>query len=663
MTGAAASAGEVLWTPPPQRVRDATLTRYLRWLADTRGHDLGGHAELWQWSVEDLEGFWSSIWEFFDVRSAEPPGVVLADSTMPGARWFPGVRLNWAEHALRHEAGDQVALLAIREDDEPRDTSWSELRRQVAAFAATLRASGVQPGDRVAAYLPNIPEAVVALLGSAAVGAVWAACATEFGVPAATARLGQVEPTVLVLADGYAYGGRLVDRRAEAASIRRAMPSVRHTIWVPYAFPDDAPPAGLHARPWTELDDGGPDPDVVRVPFDHPLWVLYSSGTTGRPKGLVQGHGGILLEHLKWLGLYTDLRPGDRFFFHTSTAWMVWNALVSGLLTGTSLVLYDGSPAYPDLSALWRVAERTKARVMGTGAGYLTACRKAGVEPGRDLGLRSLETLVATGSPLPLTDWNWVYEHVSGDVRLDAASGGTDVCTPFVGGAEILPVHAAEIETRMAGVRLESWSSDGQPQVGQVGELVVTEPMPSMPLHFWDDPDGTRYRDSYFDVWPGVWRHGDWVTLTERGTVVISGRSDATLNRAGVRMGSSDIYDAVEALPEIRECLVVGAEMPDGGYYLPLFVVPADSVRMDEPLRSRIVAAIRDQVSPRHVPDEVVAAPGVPHTLTGKRLEVPVKRLLQGVQLHEAVNLGSVDAPEVLRWYAEFAAARQARSR
>lgn len=651
-------AGEVLWRPSEQRLGRATITSYLRWLAEHRSVELADHDALWDWSVDDLEGFWSSIWEYFDIWSSQPWTSVLESRDMPGARWFPGARLNWAEHALRYGRGDTPALVAVGEDGAERETSWAELHDQVGAFAACLRAMGVRPGDRVAAFLPNIPEAAVALLGTAATGAVWACCAPDFGADAATDRLGQVEPRVLLLSDGYCYGGRRLDRRAVAAQVAAALPSVEQVIWVPYLFPDETAPVA--SVTWSDVVSDAAEPVFEQVPFDHPLWILYTSGTTGLPKGVVQGHGGILVEHLKWLRLYFDLRPGDRFFFSTSTAWMVWNALVSGLLTGATLVLYDGSPTYPEPDALWRVASRTGAKLMGTGAGYVTVSRKAGLEPGRDLDLRALETLVVTGSPLPLNEWGWIYQHVSPSVRLDSASGGTEVCAPFVGGVETLPVHAGEITARWAGVKAEVWDDEGRPTADE-GELVITAPMPSMPLFFWNDVDGERYRESYFEQWPGAWRHGDRVRINERGGVVISGRSDATLNRHGVRMGSSDIYDVVERLPEVEESLVVGVELPDGGYYLPLFVVLAEGVTLDDALRQRLVDTIRRQASPRHVPDEIVQAPGVPHTLTGKRIEVPVKRLLQGASLERAASLDSVDAPDVVRWYAEFAAQRRAR--
>jgi acetoacetyl-CoA synthetase len=656
--------GQVLWEPSDERVARARITDYLRWLAEERGVHLSGHDELWAWSVEHLEDFWASVWDYFEVSAGTPYSAVLTERRMPGAEWFPGARLNWAEHALRYEkhglAGHDPALVAVAEDGRRRETSWADLRGQVGALAASLREMGVRPGDRVAAFLPNIPETVVAVLATASIGAVWSCCAPDFGVGAAVDRLGQVEPTVLLVGDGYRYGGRVHDRRDTAVELAAALPTVRHVVWVPYVAPEAGPPPELRAASWSELVAEPVPPAFEQLASDHPLWILYTSGTTGLPKGIVQGHGGILVEHLKWMGLYFDLRPGDRFFFSTSTAWMVWNALVSGLLTGATLVLYDGSPTHPDPGALWRVAADTRVRLMGTGAGYLTATRKAGFSPGREVDLGALETLVVTGSPVPPADWGWVYDEVSASVRLDSASGGTEVCTPFVGGAEILPVRAGEIAARLAGVKAECWDDDGRPTSGE-GELVITEPMPSMPLHFWNDADGSRYRESYFDPWPGVWRHGDRVTISDRGSVTITGRSDATLNRHGVRMGSSEFYEIVDRMPEVQESLVVGVELPDGSYYLPLFVVPAEGVEAGEELKRRVAAALREHASPRHVPDEIVVAPGVPHTMTGKRLEVPVKRLLQGVPGDRAANADSVDSPAVLQWYVDFAAQLRAR--
>jgi acetoacetyl-CoA synthetase len=660
-----------LWRPAPEAVQAAAVTRFHRRAAEQhgapapQGEPVGDYAALHAWSVAEPDAFWRAVVEWFEVRFSTPAGAVLADPSMPGARWFPGARLNYAEHALRlgqdpAHAG-RPALIHLDERQEPAETTWAELTRQVAETAAELRRLGVAPGDRVAGYLPNIPQAVTALLATAAVGAVWTSCAPDFGARSVLDRLRQVEPVVLFTVDGYTYGGKRHDRTDVVAELRAALPSLRATVHIPLL----GTPAPQGALEWADVIAGGPQaaqPRYEQVDFDHPLWVLYSSGTTGLPKAIVQSQGGILLEHLKQTGLHLDLGPGHRFFWYTSTGWMMWNFLVSGLLVGATLVLYDGSPGHPATDAQWRVAERTATTVFGTSAAYVIACRKAGVHPGRDLDLSALTCVATTGSPLPPDGFRWLHDEVGGDLWIASVSGGTDVCSCFAGAVPTLPVHTGELQAACLGTDLQAWDDSGHPVIDQVGELVVTNPMPSMPIRFWNDPGDARYLDSYFSVFPGVWRHGDWITVTSRGTVVVHGRSDSTLNRQGVRMGSSDIYEVVERLPEIRESLVIGVEQPDGGYWMPLFVRLADGAELDDALVDRIRTAIRRALSPRHVPDEVIAVPGVPHTLTGKRIEVPVKRLLQGAALDQAVNPGSVDDVEVLRFYARLAAERAGRA-
>lgn len=547
-------------------------------------------------------------------------------------------------------------MLYVDERMETGILSWAELSRQVASLAAALRRLGVTPGDRVSGYLPNIPQAAVALLATAAVGGVWTSCAPDFGARSVLDRFQQVEPVVLFTVDGYRYGGKEHDRTGVVAETRAALPSLRATVHIPLL----GTPAPEGALEWRDLVADDPQPAYEQVPFDHPLWVLYSSGTTGLPKAIVQSQGGILLEHLKQTGLHLDLGPDDRFFWYTSTGWMMWNFLVSGLLVGATVVLYDGSPGHPAIEAQWRVAEQTGTTVFGTSAAYVIACRKADVHPGRDFDLSRISCVATTGSPLPPDGFRWLHDEVAADLWIASVSGGTDVCSCFAGGVPTLPVHVGELQAACLGTDLQAWDAQGRPVVDEVGEMVVTNPMPSMPVRFWNDPDGTRYRDSYFEMFPGAWRHGDWITLTSRGTVVIHGRSDSTLNRQGVRMGSADIYEVVERLPEIRESLVIGIEEPDGGYWMPLFVRLADGADLDDALRDRVAAAIRAELSPRHVPDEIIAVPGVPHTLTGKRIEVPVKRLLQGAALDKAVNPGSVDDLDVLRFYERLGAERAA---
>lgn len=642
---------DVLWRPSPQIVAAANVTAYRRWLEGRDVRPGPDYDDLWRWSVDNLEDFWTSIWDYYQIDASTPYDAVLPDRAMPGAVWFPGARLNYAQHALRYAGGDSPALVAVGEDGAT-EVSWTKLRAEVASVAAWLRSRGIGAGDRVAGYLPNVPAAVVAFLACASIGAVWSSCGPDFGTRSVIDRFGQIEPVVLIATDGYRYGGKMFDRLSTAAEIRAALPSLRHAVLV--STVDTGALDGF--TPWTELiADPTAECDFAQLPFDHPLWVLYSSGTTGLPKPIVHGHGGVLLEHHKSLGLHFDLRPADRFFWFTSTSWIMWNVLVAGLLHGATIVLYDGSPAYPSQDVQWAMAAEHGVTFLGTGAAYVAGCARAGLRPRVRLDLSAVRGIGVTGSPLPADAFRWVYDAVAPDVWLTSVSGGTDVATGFIKGAPILPVYVGELQCRGLGVAMAAWDDSGTPVIDEVGELVVTEPMPSMPLYFWGDPSGERYRESYFEMFPGVWRHGDFVTITARGTVVVHGRSDSTINRQGVRMGSADIYEAVERLPEVAESLVIGAELPDGDYYLPLFVVLAPGAVLDDGLRSRINDAIRREVSPRHVPDEIVEAPGVPHTLTGKRIEVPIKRLLQGHPVQDVVNLGALDRPELIDFYVAHA--------
>ncbi|WP_406141532.1 acetoacetate--CoA ligase [Streptomyces sp. NBC_01089] len=645
-----------LWQPSQERIDGATITRFQAWAAERYGAPAdGGYAALHRWSVEELATFWQAVADWFDIRFTTPYESVVADRSMPGAQWFPGATVNYAEHALRTATdparAQEPALLYVDESQDPQPVSWSELRRQVGALAAQLRALGVRPGDRVSGYLPNIPQAVTALLATAAVGAVWTSCAPDFGARGVLDRFQQVEPVVLFAVDGYRYGGKTHDRRDTVAEVRAELPTLRAVIHIPLL----GTPAPDGALDWSAVTSGDAEPVFEQVPFDHPLWVLYSSGTTGLPKAIVQSQGGILIEHLKQLGLHCDLGPDDRFFWYTSTGWMMWNFLVSGLLTGTTIVLYDGSPGYPGTDAQWRIAEATGTTLFGTSAAYIMACRKAGIHPARDHDLSRVKCVATTGSPLPPDGFRWLHEAAGDDLWIASVSGGTDVCSCFAGAVPTLPVHIGELQAACLGIDLQAWDPQGRPLIGEVGELVVTNPMPSMPVRFWNDPDGSRYTGSYFEMYPGVWRHGDWITITGHGSVIIHGRSDSTLNRQGVRMGSADIYEAVERLPEIRESLVIGVEEPDGGYWMPLFVHLAPGTALDDALRGRIKQTLREQLSPRHVPDDIIEVPGIPHTLTGKRIEVPVKRLLQGAALDRAVNPGSVDDVELLHFYEKLA--------
>lgn len=648
---------DVLWQPSAESIRGTRIAAFAEEVAQRRGLSFGDPVDydaLWRWSVEHLDQFWGDLARWTGVLDV-PDDRVLPDRRMPGAQWFPGTTVNLAEQVFRQRTSDHPAIVATAEDTEPAEISWAELSGRVGAFAATLRRLGVGPGDRVAGYLPNVPEAVVAFLGAATVGAVWSACAPDFGTRAVLDRFAQIEPTVLVAVDGYRFNGRPFDRRDVVASLREALPSVRTTIVVPRLFPDELPDGALA---WADAVADRQEPVFEPTAFDHPLWIVYSSGTTGLPKGIVHGHGGVVLEQRKLAELHMDVGVGDRFFWYASTAWIMWNIATSTLLAGCTLVVPDGAPAYPAPDAQFALAARTGITYLGTSAGYLSACEKAGLRPGEEHDLSALRGVGSTGSPLPAAAFRWVYDAVAGDVLLGSLSGGTDVATGFIGSSPLLPVTAGELQRPMLGVAAAAWSPDGEPVTGELGELVITEPMPSMPLRFWNDPDGERYRAAYFEPWPGVWRHGDWMEITERGTCVITGRSDSTLNRGGVRMGTADIYAAVESVPEVLDCVVLGVEQADGGYWMPLFVQLAPGVELGDGLVRRLREVIREQASPRHVPDEILAVPAVPHTRTGKRLEVPLKRLFQGVDPATAVNVGTVDDPAAVEHYVALARER-----
>ena len=647
----------MLWRPPAELVRECNLTRYLGWLGDSRGLRFEDYQALWRWSIEDVGVFWRSVWDFCGVVASAQPAEALGAASMPGAQWFPGARLNFAENLLQRLGDDDVALVAVSEDAPPATTSGRELRRQAGSLAARLRALGVSPGDRVVAYLPNRVEAVAGLVACASIGAVWSVCAPEFGTSGVVSRFAQLEPKVLLAADGYRFGGRAYGRREEVERLATELPTVEHVVWVPVVAPDERPPPSLRALTWEEATAGDEPLEFAQLPFDHPLWVLFSSGTTGLPKGIVQGHGGILLEQLKAGVLHYDLRPGDRFLLVATTSWVLWNIVVSAPLAGAAAVLFDGNPAHPDMDTIWRVAAETRVNLLGMGAAYLHAAMKAGLRPGHDHDLSALRELFSTGSPLSPDAYRWVYRDVAADVWLASSSGGTDVCTGFVGGVPTLPVRLGRLQAPQLGVAAAAWNEQGEPVLNEVGELVVTKPMPSMPLRLWNDTDGVRLHESYFAVYPGVWRHGDFIEFDADGSSVIHGRSDSTLNRRGIRIGTAEIYAVVERLPEVREALVVGAELGETDYFMPLFVTLTGGADEEE-IRRRIVAAIREELSPRHVPDEIVVAPAIPHTRTGKKLEVPVKRLLQGAAPEDVVDVSAVDDPGALGFFVAYAQRR-----
>jgi acetoacetyl-CoA synthetase len=653
--------GSLLWKPSPDVIENANLTHYMRWLAAERGLTFSSYRELWQWSVTDLSGFWQSIWDYFGVRASAPVSQVLADREMPGAQWFTGTRLNYAENILVRMKPAGAALLYQAEDEPLRAIGRDEVQSQVAQLARALQDLGIQAGDCVVAYLPNIPEAIVGLLACASLGAVWSSCSPDFGSRSVLDRFSQIEPRVLLAVDGYRYGGKRFNRLDAVRALQTSLPSLAKTILIPLL--EEGEPDQLdNTLLWHDVlsATAGSSPlTFTQLPFDHPLWVLYSSGTTGLPKPIVHGHGGIILEHLKELILHMDLKPEDRFFWYTSTGWMMWNYLAGGLLSGGTLILYNGSPGYPDLNVLWRLAEESGMTYFGTSAAFIHACLKAGLRPNRQHDLSRIRALGSTGSPLSPEGFAWVYENVNQGLALESFSGGTDLCTGFVGGVRLQPIYAGEIQAPSLGAGVQAFNEVGEPVINQVGELVITEPMPSMPIYFWNDPDNRRYRESYFSDFAGVWRHGDWIKINERGGCVIYGRSDATINRQGIRMGTAEIYRVVESLPEVVDSLVIDLEGLGGESYMPLFVVLDEGLTLDDALKQRIRQKIRDDLSPRHTPDDILAVAEIPYTLSGKKMEVPVRKILTGSATADIANPGAMRNPTALDYFIRFAAARR----
>jgi acetoacetyl-CoA synthetase len=647
---------EKLWEPTPEAIDASALTAYSRWLEAERGLAFGSYDELWDWSSTEIEAFWGSIWDYFEVGGPAAEQTVLASHEMPGTKWFEGAELNYAEHLFRGRSGDEPAILHASELRDLGELSWDELRAQVAATAGGLRELGVAKGDCVVAYLPNIPEAVIAFLATASIGAIWSSCSPDFGARSVVDRFAQIEPKVLFAVDGYRYGGKDFDRREVVAGLQAEMPTLFKTVVLPYLDPEPDLTPLSDAIAWDELQQENAELVFEPVPFDHPLWVLYSSGTTGLPKAIVHGHGGILLEQLKKLNLHVDTHEGDRLFWFTTTGWMMWNFLVGGLLTPAAIVLYDGNPGSPDMGVLWDLAEKAGITTFGTSAAFVAACMKDGVEPGEGRDLSRLRAVGSTGSPLAPEGFDWVYEHLGAGTWLFSTSGGTDVCTAFVGGVPTLPVYRGELQGRALGCRVESWDEEGNSVVGEVGELVITEPMPSMPVFFWNDEDGSRLRAAYFEFFPGKWRHGDWIEITERGTAIIYGRSDSTINRGGIRMGTSEIYRSVLAIDEITDALVVDVPRDGAENWMPLFVVLRNGAALDDELIKRIATGIRNDCSPRHVPNEVFAIAEVPRTLSGKVLEVPVKKILMGTPIEKAASRDSLANPAALDYFVELAA-------
>ena len=645
-----------LWTPTPGFAAASVIADYQCWLAESRGLRFACYDALWRWSVEQPAAFWLSIWDYFDLQTDAPVRSVLSDAPMPGARWFEGARLNYVQQVFRHARADRPAIRYAGEAAPLSDMSWAELQRQVAGVAVALRAMGVGRGDRVAAYLPNAPQTVVAFLAVASIGAVWSVCAPELGPVAVLGRLRQIEPKVLFAVAGQRHGGKRHDRGDVLRELLAGLPSVRHCVLVPEqgGGPESAIEGPTRHR-WDDLLRKGAELRIEPLPFDHPLWVVYSSGTTGLPKPIVHGHGGIVVEHLKMLGLHCDLRAGDVFHWYSSSGWIMWNVQVGGLLLGATIALYDGSPGWPDFGRLWRFVDEAGITVFGAGAAFFASCMKAGVEPARIADLSRLKMLGSTGSPLPPEAYDWIQQQVRADLWINPIAGGTDFAGAFVGGNPTLPVYAGEMQCRCLGAKVEAFDEAGRSLVDEVGELVCTAPLPSMPLALWGDADGRRLHESYFDVYPGVWRHGDWVRITPRGGAIIYGRSDATINRHGVRMGTSELYRLVEDEPEVLDSLVVDLEYLGRASWMTLFVVLRDGFALDEPLVEKLKRRIRAGLSPHHVPTEIVQAPDVPRTLSGKKMEVPVKKLMLGQPLARVANPDAMANAQCLPWYRDFA--------
>ncbi|MEN2768837.1 acetoacetate--CoA ligase [Ornithinibacillus xuwenensis] len=649
--------GTLLWKPDNQRINQSNLVHYMKWLEDKKGLPLEDYQSLWEWSVNELETFWETIWDYFDIQSATPYESILSKHTMPGAKWFEGATINYSEHIFRNYAEDKTAVIHTSElRPETSAITWKELYHDTAALQKTLKHLGVEKGDRVVAYIPNIYESIVSFLATASIGAIWSSASPDFGKQSVIDRFKQIEPKVMITVDGYCYGGKNFDRTEVIQEIQAELTSLEATIGIPYLN------AGHHFEElkdvtlWRDAIHDATSPlTFEHVNFNDPLWILFSSGTTGKPKPIVQSQGGILLEHLKALTFHTDLHEDDRFFWFTTTGWMMWNYLVSGLLTGSAIILYDGNPVYPDKKMLWKLAEETKMTIFGTSASYITACMKDGFSPGKAFNLKHLKNISSTGSPLPPEGFKWCYDHVKEDLWIASVSGGTDVCTAFILGAPTLPVYAGELQCRGLGAKIESFDERGQSKIDAVGELVLTEPFPSMPIYFWNDEDGSRMHDSYFDMYPEIWRHGDYLKITDRGTCIIYGRSDATINRGGIRIGTSEIYRAVDQIKEIADSLIVDIPLSTGDSFVPLFVMMKDGQQLTEAIIKSVKNQIRTQCSPRHVPTDIIVVSDLPRTLNGKKLEIPVKKILMGQSMENVANKGSLSNPDSLYYFEQFA--------
>lgn len=658
--------GQLLWTPSQQWVEGSALYAFMAWLTKERGIAVADYSALWSWSVAEPDAFWRAIWDYFEVDAdGALTSVLVAPDGFFGARWFEGVRTNYAEHLLRFErraAPGATALVHASETRPAAEMSWQELGGRVRALATGLRRLGVEPGDRVASYMPNIAETAVAMLATVAIGAIWSSTAPEFGAKTVIDRLGQIEPKVIFAVDGYSFGATVHDRRAELVKIAAELPSLEHVIWLPYLALGECPTGAYEISLFEELAnspaDSAQDFRYERVPADHPLWVLFSSGTTGPPKAIVHGHAAMIVEQLKTAALHCNLAPGKRVFFYTTAGWMMWNSLVAALIVGGCPVLYDGSPTFRGPDWLWRLAAETRATQVGASPMLVQLMGRAGVVPKDLVDVSTIDTIILGGAPSTPETFKWFYDNLHSDLFVVSTSGGTELASGLVGGVPIQPVYAGEIQGRALGIAVDVWNEAGEPVADEIGELVVTAPFPTAPLRFWNDPGDERYHASYFSTFPGVWRHGDLAKINTRGGVYVYGRSDATLNRFGVRIGTAEIYDILRDVPEVEDGLIVCCETAGGGSYMPLFVTLRSGSLLDDELRDRINRDLRSKASPRHTPDEINAAPGIPYTLTGKKMEVPVRKLITGVALSEAASRDATTRPDLLEWYSAFGRAR-----
>lgn len=640
-----------LWIPSEDVIKNSNISKYMGWLSINKDLTFEDYHSLWKWSVDDLPAFWESIFKYFQVISYRPYDYVISDDPMPETKWFHGSALNYSEHIFKNKHSESPAIIYGSEHSSPAEITWEELEKKVAAFQQFLINKGITKGDRVVAFIPNIPEATIAFLAVNSIGAVWSSCSPDFGTSSVIDRFAQIKPKILITVDGYQYGGKSFNKKAVIAEVLKNLPTIKETVWIPYLDPGFTPDH-QNATLWQEaLNNITGELKFTPVPFEHPIWILFSSGTTGIPKAITHGNGGVLLEHLKYLAFHNDVKPGERCFWYTTTGWMMWNYIQASMLVGGTVVLYDGSPVYPDVNVLWKFTEDVKITHFGSSAGYIVANMKAGTHPGKEFNLASLRSLGSTGSPLPPEGFDWVYKEIKEDLWLVSISGGTDVCSAFVGGVPLWPVYSGEIQCRALGCSLEAYNEDGKPILNEVGEMVITKPMPSMPVYFWNDKNFERYKSSYFDTYPGVWRHGDWTEITSRHGVIIYGRSDSTLNRGGVRIGTSEVYRAVDKISEVKDSLIICIEKEGGEYFMPLFVVLNKDIELDRSLIDKINQTIRSDYSPRHVPDKIIEIDEVPYTISGKKVETPVKKILMGTSIEEASNTDALKNPESLNFF------------